>query len=51
MILAAQSMAPRNNLTKFKSRWSMALFVFGIALTLGWLVVLILLPLRMLHVV
>ena len=51
MMLASQSMAFRNKLTKIITRWPIALVIFGIVLTLVWLVVLILLPLHLLQVV
>jgi hypothetical protein len=50
-MLASQPMAPKNNLKKIINRWPIALIIFGVVLTLLWLVLLIVFPLHLLQVV
>jgi hypothetical protein len=50
-MLASQPMALKTKLTKIINRWPMALIIFGVVLTLLWLVLLILFPLHLLQVV
>jgi hypothetical protein len=51
VILAPRRLDLRSKLTKITEHWPLALIVFGGALTLVWLAVLIWLPLRLLQVV
>ncbi len=50
-IAASQSMDLRNKLMKIIGQWPLAMIIFGGALTLVWLAVLIWLPLRLLQAV
>ena len=45
-----QPMALKNKIMKIINRWPMALIVFGLVLTLLWLVLLIMFPLHLLQV-
>jgi hypothetical protein len=51
MMLVSQPMALKNKMRKIINAWPMALIIFGVALTLIWLVLLVLFPLRLLEVV
>jgi hypothetical protein len=51
MMLASQPMALKNKIRKIINGWPMALILFGVVLTLIWLVLLVLFPLRLLEVV
>jgi hypothetical protein len=48
MMLASQPMALKNKIRKIINGWPMALILFGVVLTLIWLVLLVLFPLRLL---
>ena len=49
-MLASQPSIPKSKLMKIFDRWPMTLIIFGVGLTLIWLVLLIWLPLRLLQV-
>jgi hypothetical protein len=44
-------MALKNKLMKIINRWPMALIIFGVVLTLLWLILLVAFPLHLLQVV
>ena len=50
-MLASQSMAARNLLTTIVDRWRAGLIVFGVALTVAWVILLIWFPLYLLKII
>ena len=50
-MVASQSMAARNLMTTILSRWRAGLIVFGVALTIAWVVLLIWFPLYLLKII
>ena len=50
-MLASQLMTVRSLLATITDRWRVALIVFGVALTVVWLIMLIWAPLRLLEII
>jgi hypothetical protein len=50
-MLASQPIALKNKMRKIINRWPTALIIFGVVLTLLWLILLIVFPLHLLQLV